>query len=389
MIHFLKRAIVVGGGIGGLSAAIALDQMGVEVTVYEQAGEVGEVGAGLILWPNAIKALRKLGLGKEVVKSGAKIFRGEICTPAGKILSGWDSGDLEFRFGAPVIAIHRADLHKILLSALPPGAIRMGMVCTGFQQDDEGVTAHFANGQSERADLLIGADGIHSPLRRQLFPEVALRYSGYIAWRGVVAAADENLRGISREYWGRGKRFGIVPLGNRRIYWYATANLPSGQTSSAAQRKETLLRHFSRWHSPLKSVAVKTVIAATPAEAILYNDIYDFPPLSQWRRGRVVLLGDAAHATTPNMGQGACMAVESSLTLARCLADGKDLRSSLRQYESERMPRTAWITRRSHRLGRLGQLENPLACLLRNLLVWLTPDQVMKKSIEKAVGYEV
>lgn len=133
---------------------------------------------------------------------------------------------------------------------------------------------------------------------------------------------------------------------------------------------------------------MKTVIAATPAEAILYNDIYDFSPLPQWRRGRVVLLGDAVHATTPNLGQGACMAVESSLALARCLADGKDLRSSLRRYESERMPRTAWITRRSYRLGRLGQLENPLACLLRNMMVWLTPERVMKKSIEKAVGYE-
>lgn len=384
MIHFLKRAIVVGGGIGGLSAAIALDQMGVEVTVYEQAAEPGEVGAGLTLWPNAIKALRKLGLGKQVIKSGGKIFRGEICTPGGKVLSGMESGELEFRFGAPVIAIHRADLHQILFSALPPGSIRMGMACSGFQQDDEGVTVHFANGSSARADLLIGADGIHSQVRRHLFPEVGLRYSGYIAWRGVVAAGEENLRGISREYWGRGKRFGIVPLGNRRIYWYATANLPPGQTPSPAQRKETLLRRFARWHSP-----VKTVIAATPAEAILYNDIYDFPPLQQWRRGRVVLLGDAAHATTPNLGQGACMALESSLALARCLADGKDLRNSLRQYEAERMPRTAWITRRSYRVGRLGQLENPLACLLRNMIVWLTPEQIMKKSIEKAVGYEV
>lgn len=388
MIYFLKRAIVVGGGIGGLSAAIALDQMGVEVTVYEQAGEVGEVGAGLTLWPNAIKALRKLGLGKQVVKTGAKIFRGEICTPGGKVLSGMDSGELEFRFGAPVVAIHRADLHQILLSALPPGAIRLGMTCTGFQQDDKSVTVHFANGQCEQADLLIGADGIHSRVRQQLFPEVVLRYSGYIAWRGVVTAADENLRGISREYWGRGKRFGIVPLGNRRIYWYATANLPPGQTPSPGQRKEALLGHFSRWHSPSKSMALAALITATPAEAILYNDIYDFPPLSQWRRGRVVLLGDAAHATTPNLGQGACMAIESSVTLARCLADGKDLRNSLCQYETERMPRTAWITRRSYRIGRLGQLENPLACLLRNVVVWLTPERVMKKSLEKVIGYE-
>lgn len=384
MQNNIRDAIIIGGGIGGLSAGIALRRVGIQVKIYEQAPVLGNIGAGITLWPNAMKVLRKLGVASEIIKTGARLQYGKICTDRGATLSEMRSGELEERFGEPVVAIHRADLHRVLLSSLPEEVIRLDSVCSGFEQLKDGVTVHFADGQSERADLLIGADGIHSAIRKQLFPEVQLRYSGYTAWRGVVETDEDKSAGVTSESWGKGARFGRVPIGNNRVYWYATANMPEGRILAVSDRKEFLKQRFRGWHSP-----VEQLIEATPADAILHNDIHDFEPLEQWSRGRVTLLGDAAHATTPNMGQGACMAIESAVVLARCLSQKASPEESLRQYESERKPRTAWITRESRKIGRLGQLENPLARALRNLLVRLTPPVVLKKRLETVSGYEV
>jgi 2-polyprenyl-6-methoxyphenol hydroxylase-like FAD-dependent oxidoreductase len=379
----IKRAIIIGGGIGGLCAAISLRRIGLSVTVYEQAEELLTVGAGLTIWANAIKALRKLGVADEVVKAGSKIERGELRTADGRVLSRSHPGELEERFGEPTIAIHRADLHDILLDALPPGTVHLGERCVRFAEDEESVAAVFSDGRAEQADLLIGTDGIHSVIRRQLFPEVSLRYSGYTTWRGVVETRDEAALGTTSESWGCGARFGIVRINRERVYWFSTANVAEGRKLSPAETKSYLLEHFKDWHHP-----IRLLIESTPPEHILHNDIYDIAPLKKWCRGRVALLGDAAHPTTPNMGQGACMAIESSLALARCLRQSNDLAESLDRYERERMPRTAWITNQSWRIGRIGQFENPLLCAMRDLLVRLAPDSLTIKQIERAAGHE-
>lgn len=384
MQNNIRNAIIIGGGIGGIGAGIALRQVGIQIKIYEQAPVLGNIGAGITLWPNAMKVLRKLGVAPEIIKSGTRIQYGKICTDRGATLSEMHPGELEERFGEPVVAIHRADLHRVLLSALPAEVIRLDFACSGFEQENGQVIVRFNGGHSDRADLLIGADGIHSVIRKQLFPEVQLRYSGYTAWRGVVETDEDESARVTLESWGKGARFGKVPIGKNRVYWYATANMPEGRILAASERKVFLQQHFQGWHNP-----VEQLIEATPADAILHNDIHDFEPLEQWSRGRVTLLGDAAHATTPNMGQGACMAIESAVVLARCLSRGASLEESLRQYESERKPRTAWITRESRKIGRLGQLENPLACALRNLLVRFTPPTVLKKRLETVSGYEV
>lgn len=383
MAASIKSAIIVGGGIGGLCAAISLRKAGLEVKVYEQAAELRAVGAGLTIWANAIKALRRLGVADQVIRAGAKIERGELRTSSGRVLSRSHPGELEERFHEPTVALHRAELHEILLDALPKGTVSLGAHCTGFEDDGESVAASFSSGQSERADLLVGADGIHSVIRRQLFPEVRPRYSGYTTWRGVVETRDEAALGTTSESWGCGARFGIVRVDRERVYWFSTANTPAGQKLSPAENKSLLLKLFKGWHHP-----VEQLIESTPAETILHNDIYDLAPMKSWSRGRVVLLGDSVHATTPNMGQGACMAIESSLALARCLSGGPDLSTSLHRYESERRPRTAWVTAQSRRIGRIGQFENRFLCALRDLFVQLAPDSLTIKQIERAAGHE-
>ncbi|HEY0320848.1 MAG TPA: FAD-dependent monooxygenase [Pyrinomonadaceae bacterium] len=379
----IKRVIIIGGGIGGLCAAISLRRIGLDVAVYEQAEELRAIGAGLTIWANAIKALRKLGVAGEVIKAGSKIERGELRTSTGRVLSRTHTGELEQRFGEPTVAIHRADLHEILLGALPPGTVRLNAKCIRFEEDEAGVSVHFSDGQMDRGQLLVGADGIHSVVREQLFPEVKLRYSGYTTWRGVVETLDEAALGTTSETWGCGARFGIVRIDRERIYWFSTANVPPGQRLSPAESKSYLLEHFKDWHHP-----VKLLIESTPAEHILHNDIYDIAPMKKWCRGRIALLGDSAHPTTPNMGQGACMAIESSLALARCLRQTDDLAASLRRYERERMPRTAWITNQSWRIGRIGQFQSRLLCTLRDLFVQLAPDSLTIKQIVRAVEHE-
>jgi FAD-dependent urate hydroxylase len=384
MASVVERVIIIGGGIGGLCTAIGLRRIGVAAVVYEQAEVLSQVGAGLTIWANAIKVLRKLGLADAVINAGSQIEHGAIRTAGGRTLSRSEPGDMERLFGEPTVAIHRADLHDILLSALPAGTVRLGAKCTGFEQGKDSVTARFAGGHSDRADLLVGADGIHSGIRRQLFPEARLRYSGYTAWRGVVATRDEVALGVTSESWGCGSRFGILRVDKERVYWFATANAPAGRTLTPAERKRFLRQRFRGWHHP-----VELLLESTPAEAILHTDIYDLKPLGRWGEGRVVLLGDAAHPTTPNMGQGACMAIESSFVLARCLSREGDLAGALRRYETERMPRTAWITDQSWKIGRIGQLENPLACRARDFVLSIAPAGVMRKTLERAAGYEL
>ena len=385
------KAAVVGAGIGGLTAAIALRRAGAEVTVFERATELKEVGAGLLLAANAQKALGKLGLSEKVGRLGTNASAGEIRSQRGDILAGIPIDELEQRVGAASAAVHRADLQRLLVRELGEGPLRLGSECVGFEQDDREVSVLLANGAEERADLLVGADGLRSTIRAGLFGAKEPRYAGYTAWRAVAEPGRELIRwGTGFETWGRGARFGCAHIGDGRIYWFATKNAPEGEKDgpigSPDDPKQTLLRLFCCWHAPIEEL-----VEATAEDAIRRDDLYDRETLERWGVGKVMLLGDAAHPTSPNLGQGAVLAIEDAVVLARCLGGTKgkrDVPEALRHYEGLRRERAAWIVRRSRLIGRIGQLEDPVLCRLRNLAFKATPSRAYVRQIAELVGYE-
>ena len=380
-----ERAIIIGGGIGGLCAAIALRQAGIETTVFERASRMVEIGAGLSLWANAMRVFDKLGLGQAVRDVSVPGTLGEIRTWRGELLSEIKSAKLVRKYGAAHIALHRADLQAVLLRALGGENVQLGARCTGFKQDRAGVTAFFADGRQARGRVLVGADGIHSVIRAQLTSKNDPVYAGYIAWRGVTPFEDEALPlGLGIEMWGKGRRFGVTHISQGRVYWFATKNARKDEQDGPAGRKGELLQLFRGWHQP-----VAAIIEATGEAAILRNDIVEHRSLRRWGKGRVTMLGDAAHAMTPNLGQGACQAIEDALVLARCLSGEDDVASALRHYEAQRIPRTTAVAWQSRLTGRFSQVENPLACRLRNTLTKTTPAFIQLKQLEWIVGYEV
>ncbi|HJR60840.1 MAG TPA: FAD-dependent monooxygenase [Vicinamibacterales bacterium] len=351
------KAIVIGAGVGGLAAGIALRLAGCEVEVYERAGELHEVGAGISLWANAIGALERLGLGDAVRSASVPYEVAGIRTPDGRFLATVSSELLEREFGTPIIVVHRADLQAALLGRLGPERLHPGRVCTGFEQTGDAVTAIFDDGRRARADLLIGADGLHSVIRAQIHGRQPPRYAGCTAWRAVVRFSDRQVR--ASESWGRGSVFGQVPMSGGRVYWYATRNEPAGGRS--AHPRSELFEMFRGWHDPIGSL-----IEAADEPAILRNDIYDRDPARRWGTGRVTLVGDAAHPMTPFMGQGGCQALEDAVVLGHCLERAGDVPASLRAYERIRIRRANTFVTRSRMAGRIAQLQHPVAVKLRN-----------------------
>lgn len=377
------KAIVVGGGIGGLSAAIALRQVGVEAVVFERAGEIREIGAGISLWSNATRALEKLGLVGAVRAAGVSLTNGETRTWRGGVISRVSADELQQRFGL-ILGIHRADLQGSLLAALPGGTVRLGARCSGFEQHAGGVIAHFDDGREERGDLLVGADGIFSTVRARLFGEERPRYAGLTAWRAVTRFEHELLPpGVALDLWGRGAEFGLLSLGRGRVYWFGTKNAPEGESDASIGRKRELLERFRDWQEP-----VKAAIEATEETAILRNDIYDREPLKEWGAGRVMLLGDAAHPMTPHLGQGACQAIEDAVVLADSLSKEKDVAPALSLYESLRIPRTSRVVRQSRRIGKIIQLESPFLCRIRDETIKRMPARLQQKQLDWILGHE-
>lgn len=377
----IGQALIVGGGIGGLVTAIALQRAGIAVSVFERADELAEVGAGLTLWANAITSLRRVGCDDVIEAVGKPVKRSRILTWRGATLTEMPIEALARRFGQPMIAVHRADLQAALLAKLGPGVVRTGATCTSFHQDNAQVWAHLASGEEVAGDLLVGADGLRSTVRAQLFGAAPPRYAGYTTWRGVVKAALPKVdAATAAESWGAGRRFGVIPLSNGRVYWFATLNAPEGARDKPGGKKQELLGLFAKWHFPIPAL-----IEATDEAAILRNDIYDRPPLPTWSRGRVTLLGDAAHPTTPNMGQGACQAIEDAVALAAHLVEAKTVAAALQAYEAQRLKRANAITQQSLRLGQIGQWGNPLAAATRDVIFKALPGFMLGRSLATAL----
>lgn len=374
----VQQVLIAGGGIGGLVAAIALQREGIAVSVFERVKKLEEVGAGLTLWANALRALQQIGLTDLLETVGKRLMRSRILSWQGKILAETPVEALTKRFGTPMMSVHRADLQAALRSAIGEGIVQMDATCTGFQQDDTQVQAHLADGREISGDLLVGADGLHSSIRAQLFGVTPPRYAGYTAWRGVARIMPRQWgEQVATETWGKGRRFGLIPLSQGRMYWFATVNAPEGRRDKERSSKQELLELFHTCHAP-----VPAVIEATDEAAILRNDIYDRPPLPHWSQGRVTLLGDAAHPMTPNMGQGACQAMEDAVALATCLATQRTVPWAIQGYEKQRLKRANAVVQQSARIGQVAQWEGALAVKLRNTALKMLPTPLLLKQLE-------
>ncbi len=372
-----RSAIVVGGGIGGLAAAIVLVGRGWRVRVLERADAFGEVGAGISLWPNALRALDAIGVGAAVRRLGGPDLNGGIRHRSGRWLARTDNDAITSRFGA-VMILHRADLLRALVEALPSSSlISSASVSSVLSTADSAVVTR--GGSSIEADLVIGADGLNSVTRQCLFPKApAPRYAGYTAWRFITRETVPT-QGEAGESWGSGMRFGYAALPDGRVYCYATANLPPDSPSSDELRE--LTSRFCDWHQPIPAL----LAAATPSD-VLRHDIYDLPELPSFVSGRVALLGDAAHAMTPNLGQGACQALEDAATLASVL-DRDDIASALAQYDAARRRRTQVVARLSRRIGKVGQWSSFPAVAIRDGVMSLVPASVTTRSLASVLDW--
>ncbi|HET7304899.1 MAG TPA: FAD-dependent monooxygenase [Segeticoccus sp.] len=370
------KAVVIGGGIGGLASAVALSRAGHEVEVLEQAPEFSEVGAGLSLWPNAVRALDALGVGNAVRARSATPRQGGIRDSAGRWLARQDVAAITRRFG-PLLMVHRADLLDVLHDAVPPAALRAGTRVEDVTED--GLVRHSA-GES-RGDVVIGADGTNSTVRQRLWRSAAPpRYAGYVAYRMLTTPVD--LADEGGETWGRGERFGYVPLPDGRYYCFAAVTAPAG---SASEGLAELRRRFAGWHPPIPEL-----LEAVPDEdAVLFHDLADLPPLESYVRGRVALLGDAAHAMTPNLGQGAGQAIEDAVVLAQALgtAGSPTTAGGLTAYDRLRRPRTQGIVERSRMAGEVAQWSHPAAMRLRNTGLRLLPDRVFNAGLAQVLDW--
>jgi len=360
------KVLVIGGGISGLATALALHRVGHDVSVFERTQEIKEVGAGLTIWPNATRVLQQLGLGAVIPTIGMPANYRTIRTWHGELLS---QIHVDTIAGSPMQLMHRADLQDALFQALKDVSvpIELGARYTGSTQDEESVEAHFADGRVVRGDILIGADGIRSVLREQLFGSPKISYTGYSSWRGIATVDEKYIPlGVSSETWGLGRRIGLIPLRGGRMYWFVAYTTPQGggKDETAEQRKQHVLSLFRGWHQPIEAI-----LEATDTSQIIRTDVYDIEPLPQWSKGRIVLVGDAAHAMSPNMGQGGCQALEDAPALAESLQNTIDIQTAFQAYETRRKPRTARVAMQSRRIGQISQVNNALLYPVRNMLV--------------------
>jgi len=364
------RAIVVGAGLGGLASAIALRRRGWDVTVLERRPEPAEAGAGIAMWPNALRALDALGLGDGIRAAGTVEVGGGIRTASGRWLSRLDAADLRRRQGDGVVVLPRPDLHALLRAAAP--AVTTGTAVVRVEPGDAARPAvvHDDAGGRRTAELVVAADGLRSAVRAALWPAATPRDTGQTAFRLVAAHALAE----GGESWGGGDLVGLAPLPGGRTYLWAV--VPTGD-APADDPLAWLRRRLAGWHDPIPAVldAVRG--------PVLVHRLEDLRPPRSWCHGRVALLGDAAHAMTPNLGQGAAQAFLDAVALAACATNDP---ASLTAYERRRRPVAEAVARRSRRAGAVAAWRSPVAVAVRDALVAATPARAAAAGLDRLLG---
>ncbi|SDK24035.1 FAD-dependent monooxygenase [Streptomyces indicus] len=360
----MSRALVVGGGIGGLTAAIALHRRGWTVTVLERAATLEPVGAGIGLSPNSQRALDVIGLGDRVRALGVWQGEGGMRAPGGRWLARTDVSEVADKFDGSLVAVHRADLVDVLVSALPEGVLRTASTARLREAGGPDRPAIVTTDEGTyEAELVVGADGVRSGVRGVLFPDhPGPAYAGCTTWRMVVPTPEEPF--APHETWGRGRIWGTQPLTGGRTYAYAAARAPQGEHAPGGELA-LLHRLFADWHHP-----VPAVLAAARDDQVLRHDVHHMAtPLPAYHRGRVALVGDAAHAMVPMLGQGGNQAVEDAIVLAHHAGDAAAPALDLTAYTRDRLPRTTAIVRQAARTARLEMVRSAPLVAARDALI--------------------
>lgn len=368
------RIAVVGAGIGGLTAALALRRHGFEPIVHEAADEIRPVGAGIWVPSNALRVLDGLGVASAIADAGVSLERARLTSARRGVLQEVSFAAVRERFGFGNVAIQRSELHRVLLAALPAGSIRLGRRLVGLQSavgpggDEREVRLDFEGDVSEHADIVVGADGARSVVRGFVDPGARLRDAGQSCYRGIARCAlPAALRGVGCEIWGGAARFGFSEVGAGSVYWFAPWIDRAREAPQAPL--ELLGKLYSGFPEP-----VAALLEATAGEALVFTRLGDLAPLERWWRGRVVLVGDAAHATTPNLGQGGAQAIEDAAALAAELAGygsgvapaPEDLARAFAAFEARRRRVAQRVVARSRTFGWIAHWRQPLAVALRD-----------------------
>ncbi|NME67936.1 FAD-dependent monooxygenase [Flammeovirga aprica] len=356
---------IIGAGIGGLTTAIALKQKGFTARVFEQAKEIKPVGAGIILANNAMQVYEKLGLKDFIEQNGNPISSMNITKANLQQISEIDLTFFEKKYQVKNIAIHRGALQQILMEQLTTEELYLDHQLHKIESNQEEVLLQFENGHQEQSPLVIGADGLRSNVRQQLFDKTTIRHAHQICWRGVTDFdLPDHYKNELNEAWGKTDRFGFLQIAENKVYWYA---LKSFSDHKEEFRGEKIEKFFTEYH-PI----VNEIITSTSQNQINTAEISDLKPTRQWFHQNVCLMGDAAHATTPNMGQGACQAVEDANVLAECLSKYKS-QQAFQVFQKLRMPKAHQVVKTSWRVGKVAHLSNPILRWCRNQLMQFTP----------------
>ncbi|UII35065.1 FAD-dependent monooxygenase [Fulvivirga ulvae] len=366
---------IIGAGIGGLTTAIALEQKGLKTRIFEQAEEIKQVGAGIILANNAMQVYEKLGLRKEIENNGNIISSMNITKANLKPVSRVDLSYFEKKHKVKNVAIHRGVLQQILLNRLRSTEINLKHSLKHISQTDRVPLSTFENGKSIQSSVLIGADGLTSVVRQCLFSGNELRNANQICWRGVVNFdLLSEYKNELNEAWGRGGRFGLVQIDKDKVYWYALKSFKKHKNEYAVSDIDS---YFRDYHA-----VIRDIIAATPKQQVHTAVISDLKPTSTWYKDNVCLIGDAAHATTPNMGQGACQAIEDAYVLSEYLKK-YDTHAAFEKFQSLRLPKAHLVVKTSWRIGKMAHLSSPLLISIRNLMMSITPSSISRKQPEQ------
>jgi 2-polyprenyl-6-methoxyphenol hydroxylase-like FAD-dependent oxidoreductase len=367
------QVVVVGGGIGGLTTALALARRGIQVTVHERAPELQEIGAGLGLWPAPLRVFDRLGIGDDVRALSGPWRDAGLRRADGRFLVRYTSEQFSARLGEPTIGVHRGELQALLLRSLGGGVVHTSHELTDVEQSGTTVTAHFAGGATVSGAVLIGADGRRSTVRRHLFGDQPLHDCRSVGWRGTATAPpDSDWHEQIGETWGPGGRFGILPISDNRVTWYAAA-----RTLRNGGGIDELLDRFGSWHHPIPEL-----IAATDPANLWWDTLDDRRPSRRWVSGRVALLGDAAHPMTADLGQGACQAILDAEVLAEELDGRANVTEALRTYERRRRWRAGAVTMIARGATVGARPEGRVAVAFRSRMASLMPASVMLRELE-------